>query len=361
MQTAWQLSDEQLLEKILANRHYADLHAARKSVTGLDRALLYAEMADRDEGMLRSRKAIKNYLKTGDRSHRHEMELKALNSLQDTSGGYLVPTVPPAEILAKGLSDYNPIRDYATVVTLTKGDLYPWPVEKTRPGVRRVRETDSRQTPTSDMLLAGEGIPVHIYNSTLPVSSKLVQDAAYDPDIFVIQPVMRAFLVAESTDFVIGSGIGQPEGIFTNGSVSVVHSGSASTITADGVRNTFDALPAAFRKNSYWMMNDATIAIVKELKDSTGAYLYDRGIFGLAPETLLGRPIITCPDAPTVAGGAYPIALGDLSRYVIVDRTQLAVLVDPYSSKPNFVYDCVRRVGGQVVDPNAFVKMLIAT
>ncbi|MDE3041125.1 MAG: phage major capsid protein [Nitrospirota bacterium] len=348
-------------EKSVYLRGLAGLHAKMPSIDAKERGLYYAMAADREEQTLWEEKAIKNYLRTGDPNPRRELEQKGLSSLSDTAGGYAVNAVPPAEILAKGASDLNPIRPYATVVTLTTGDIYPQPVEKTRPGVRRVRETDSHATPTSDMLLAGEGIPVHIYNSTLPVSSKLVQDAAYDPDIVVIQPVMRAFLVAESTDFVVGSGVGQPEGMFSNGAVSLVHSGSASTITADSIRAMFYGLPAAFRNNGYWLMNDSTIQVIKTLKDSTGAYLYDRGIFGLVPETLMGRPILSCPDAPNVAGGAYPIVLGDLSRYVIVDRTPLAVLVDPYSNKPNFIYDCMRRVGGQVVDPTAFVKMVIAT
>ena len=353
--------DDSTLEKVLWHRSMADLHARVKTADGLDRALLHLRAADRMEWEHIRGKAIADYLRSGSENPSNEFERKALSTLRDDAGGFLVPTVAPAEILAKGLSDYNPIRDYATVVTLTAGDLYPQPVEKTRPGVRWVRETDSRQTPTSDMVLSGEGVPVHIVNATVPVSSKLRDSAAYDPDIFVIQPVMRSFLVAESKQFVIGNGIGQPEGIFTNGSVPVIKSGSNSTITADAVQAVFYALHNAFRKNASWMMNDATIQVVKTLKDSTGAYLYERGLFGLSPETLLGRPIISCPDAPTIAASAWPIAFGDVSRYVIVDRTQLAVLVDPYSSKPSFVYDCIRRVGGQVVDATAFVKMVIST
>jgi HK97 family phage major capsid protein len=356
------ITTEPTSERLDYLRGLAEIHGRMQGLEAKERTVRFHMAADEELIQLWKKRAVENYKRTGDANPVHPMERKGLDMSHDQGGGYLDPSgADIAAILAKGLSDYNPIRDYAGKGTLLKGDLYPNPVITGRPGVRRLRETDSHATPTTDMILAGEQIPVHTYNSTVPVSNKLFDSSAFSPNDFVIEPVMQAFLVAESHDFVVGSGVGCPEGIFINGSVTQIKSGSNSTVLGDNLRAMFYALAGCFRNNGYWMLNDATELVVKQLKDASGTYIFNEGFYGLVPPTMFGRPVLSCPDAPAIAGGAFPIAFGDMTRYRIIDRTPLAVLVDPFSNKPNYVYDCVRRVGGQVIDPTAFVKMVIST
>ena len=55
---------------------------------------------------------------------------------------------------------------------------------------------------------------------------------------------------------------------------------------------------------------------------------------------------------PDLAAGALPIAFGDFQRgYLIVDRTGVRVLRDPYTNKPYVMFYTTKRVGGGVDNP----------
>jgi HK97 family phage major capsid protein len=78
----------------------------------------------------------------------------------------------------------------------------------------------------------------------------------------------------------------------------------------------FHALPTFYAQNATWAMNRTTLGAVRKLKDGQGRYLVDIGGMGNTPvTTLLGRPVLECPDMPDVAGNAYPIVFGDFSNY----------------------------------------------
>ncbi len=61
---------------------------------------------------------------------------------------------------------------------------------------------------------------------------------------------------------------------------------------------------------------------------------------------------------PSAVASALPVAFGDFRRgYLIVDRTGVRVLRDPYTNKPYVMFYTTKRVGGGVVDPTA-IKVL---
>jgi HK97 family phage major capsid protein len=69
---------------------------------------------------------------------------------------------------------------------------------------------------------------------------------------------------------------------------------------------------------------------------------------------LMGFQVIEAEDMPDAAGGATPIAFGDFGRgYLVVDRTGVRVLRDPYSAKPYVLFYTTKRVGGGVQDFDA--------
>jgi len=81
------------------------------------------------------------------------------------------------------------------------------------------------------------------------------------------------------------------------------------------------------------------------------------------PNTILGYPYVEATDMPNVGANAFPVAFGDFSKaYMIVDRVALAVLRDPFTQATtgNVRYIARRRVGGQVVLPEAIVKQKVS-
>ena len=76
------------------------------------------------------------------------------------------------------------------------------------------------------------------------------------------------------------------------------------------------------------------------------------------PATLMGFAVTECEAMPDFAPGRASIAFGDFRRgYLVVDRTGIRVLRDPYSAKPYVLFYTTKRVGGGVQDFDA-IKLL---
>ena len=66
---------------------------------------------------------------------------------------------------------------------------------------------------------------------------------------------------------------------------------------------------------------------------------------------------------PDIGDGTKPIIFGDFRRgYLIVDRTQLSIMRDPFTqaTSGNVRYIARRRVGGQVILPEALATITVA-
>lgn len=152
----------------------------------------------------------------------------------------------------------------------------------------------------------------------------------------------------------MGTGANQPTGIFTAGGGTVgVTAASATAITVDEVINLVYALKSPYRRNAKFLMNDATVSILRKLKDSNGAYLWQPSIQAGQPDKLLGYDLYTSPYVPTVAAGALAIAFGDFQNYWIGDRAGRTVqrLNELYATNGQIGYVATERVDGKVILP----------
>jgi len=121
------------------------------------------------------------------------------------------------------------------------------------------------------------------------------------------------------------------------------------------------ALKPGHRQGAVWVMNAATIALIRKVKDSTGAYIWQPSVIEGQPNRLLGYPVVEASDMPDVAANAYPIAFGNFQNgYLITERFGTRLLRDPYSNKPYVNFYATKRVGGQVLDSDA-IKLLKIT
>jgi HK97 family phage major capsid protein len=96
-------------------------------------------------------------------------------------------------------------------------------------------------------------------------------------------------------------------------------------------------------------MNRTTQAAIRKFKDSQGNYLWQAPSAIGQPATLMGFPVTEAEDMPDVGSNAFSIAVGDFrAGYLVVDRTGVRVLRDPYSAKPYVLFYTTKRVGGGV-------------
>ena len=80
------------------------------------------------------------------------------------------------------------------------------------------------------------------------------------------------------------------------------------------------------------------------------------------PNTILGSPYVEATDVADLGSSAKAVFFGDFRRgYLIVDRVQMSVMRDPFTqaTSGNVRYIARRRVGGQVILPEAINKLKV--
>lgn len=307
------------------------------------------------------KKAFHAYLREGKGAD--PLELKTLIVSSDPQGGYLAPTEMSTEFL-RDLIEYSPIRSLATVrSTSAPAVSYPKRIGRTDAKWKGELQTQEESEPTFGQV----EIAVKEVNTFVDISNQLLADSQGVAESEVRMALAEDFGLKEGHAFLKGSGPLMPEGLLTNADVVSVASGNANTLgtaPADMLIDLMYSIPAAYRGRGTWLMNGRTLASIRKLKDGAGNFLWQPSFQLGAPESILGRPVVECPDMDDVAAGTTPIAFGDIaSAYRIIDRQALSILVNPYLLATNGVtrIHATRRVGGAVVRPASLKKIRIAT
>lgn len=290
-------------------------------------------------------------------------ELKSLVVSNDKTGGYLAPPEYVQEMLTT-VVEFSNIRSLARVRTTSAGSVQIPKRTQTAAAAWTAEKTTRSETQNPNWGL--EEVKAHEMSALAKVSHVDLEDSVFDLEGFLRDEFAEQFGLAEGTAFVSGNAVAKPEGLLTNADIAYVAGGDASAITGDGMIALFYELKEPYLVNATWVMNRSTLKAVRQLKETTtGQYLWAPGIKTDArPATILDRPYITAPDMPAIAGNAYPVLFGDFRRgFLIVDRMQLDVMVDPYTSKGTGMveFSARRRVGAQVIIPEAIKKLKIAT
>lgn len=336
-------------------------------------------------------KAFVDWFKKGDERIKG-MDTKAtfpnMNETIDPQGGYLVPPEWYQSVV-DSLVQWSPVRRYATVLRMNRKEL--------RIPVQQQAQNLQTGTPASGLFrtswgsefgpitqtdtgLLGQKTLVACDLNAFPFATNdMIDDSAYGSiEAYIQENIAKSIAYAEGRSFVVGDGILEPTGLL-NPTVT----GSYSSVTATGVANTigttgdvlidaFYTLPDFYARNGTWFMNRQTIRIVREWVDGQGQYLwtptFGNTLSTEAPGAILGRPyqeLIDMP-APNNAGvyenGSIPILFGDMrSAYYIGDRLGMTMLRDPYTNKPYVSYWTRSRVAGNVILPEALVKIELAS
>lgn len=267
----------------------------------------------------------------------------------DADGGYLVPEEFEHQIVT-ALDEANVIRSLAKVITTQNERKIPVATGHSTAQWTAENAAYTESNPT----FGQKQIDAFKLTDLVRVSTELLQDSAFDLEDYIAKEFARAFGIAEEQAFCVGTGTNQPTGIFTaNGGTVGVTSASATAITVDEVLNLVYALKSPYRRNAKFLMNDATVSLLRKLKDQNGAYLWQPSVQAGQPDRLLGYEIHTSPYVPTVAANAFAIAFGDFDNYWIADRAGKTVqrLNELYATNGQIGYVATERVDGKVILP----------
>ena len=112
--------------------------------------------------------------------------------------------------------------------------------------------------------------------------------------------------------------------------------------------------------NPLYVLTRKSLAAIRVLKSTTGSYLWLPGLNGPVANTLSGSPYVLAPSMPEEGNSALSLAFGDFRRgYMIVDRTGLTVIRDPFTFKKKSIIEFTmnRWNTGLVYLPEAIVLL----
>lgn len=354
----------------------AEIGGLRSEVEGLkgqiDRVLvagnrpaLAGAVATRDG---QAEKFVEDYLRKGIESG---VELKAVSGVTPGDGGYAVPREIDAAIDAT-LKAISPIRAIANVVRVGSagyrklvsvgGVASGWAAE------------DAARPETGTPSFAEIAPPMGDLYANPAASQAMLDDASFDIEAWLSGEIAMEFARAEGAAFVNGDGTNQPKGFLAApnaatadaarafGTLQYVASGAAGAFPAnnpqDKLIDLVHSLKPAYRQGAVWTMNSATLAAVRKMKTSDGAFIWQPGMAAGQPASLLGYPVIEAEDMPDIAAGSLSVAFGNFRLgYLIAERGETRILRDPFTHKPFVHFYATKRVGGTVANSEA-IKLL---
>jgi HK97 family phage major capsid protein len=372
-------NNEEKMAELAKNNGVAELKAAQekldeqvanmvKGLTDLQRAnALGADNQKSNDDVAPEIKAAFSHLV---RRGEGGLDAKSLSSLTNPDGGYLVPRDTSGRIIKKA-QDYSPMRRYASVQSIS-GDALEGLNDNGVISTGWVGETASR-TATATTQLGMWKVPAHEIYANPQATQRMLDDAEINVEAWISGKLAEAFGQAEASAFISGDGVGKPRGILSRtfatttdasrawGTVQKVASGASGAFVAtpnaaDCLISLMTALHPKYWAGAIFAMNRYTLGEVMKLKDDTGAYIWQPNFQLGVAGTILGQKVDASFDhLPSLGAASKSIVFGDFSNaYQIVDKKGITILRDPLTNKPYVGFYTTRRVGGDVINSEAY-------
>lgn len=271
----------------------------------------------------------------------------------DANGGYLVPTEFERQIVT-ALDENNVVRSVANVIKTAAERKIP--VAASHVAAQWTAENGAYTE--SNSTFAQKAIDAYKETALAKVSIELLQDSMFSVEAYLANEFGRAFGILEEEAFCVGTGTGQPTGIFNaydnnapvGGEINVI-TGTSGAVKGDDLISLVYALKAPYRKNAKFLMKDSSVAEIRKLKDGNGVYMWQPSLQAGQPDKLLGYDLLTSAYAPEIAANALPVAFGDFHSYWISDRSGITIqrLNELYSANGQVGFIATKRCDGKTI------------
>ncbi|MEF9879404.1 MAG: phage major capsid protein [Clostridia bacterium] len=266
-----------------------------------------------------------------------------------TEGGYTVPD-EFEHTLVQALEEENIMRGLVHVITTSSGDR-KIPLVTSKGSAQWVEEEAA--IPESDDAFGQITLSAHKVGSMIRISEELLHDSAFDLAGYITNEFARRVGAAEEEAIISGNGTHKPTGLLhaTLGAETGVTAAAAAALTADELIDLQHSLKAGYRRKACWIMNDASVKLLRKLKDGNGQFLWQPGLLLGQPDTLLNQKVLTSNYMPLPAASNKAILYGDYSYYWLADREgrSLQRLNELYADKDQIGFKITQRVDGRLI------------
>lgn len=297
-------------------------------------------------------------------------EVRGLIKADDSKGGMFAPLDFETDIM-KTVTEMTAMRGLARVTPINGAGLQ-FPKRTGTPTAYWVAEN----TPRSDggnMTYLMDEIRAHEIACYVDLSIQLLQDSIINFESELRTEVTEQIAILEADAFVKGNAVGKPWGLTVDTAVTDTTTGTSGALgasdsaAADFLIDVRYGIKERYQRNATWLMNRATMRKIRKLK-ANSEYIWlpngamnQQGLTVGVSGLLLDAPVVLVPEmTATGTAAAISIVYGDIrAAYRIVDRAGLGVTVDNITQRGNgnIRYWFTKRVGGQVYQPEAIVRV----
>lgn len=196
------------------------------------------------------------------------------------------------------------------------------------------------------------------------ISNTLMRLSYVDVESWVTTEGANRLGTAEETAFMTGSGVGQPEGVFTSSLPSTVTCASSTDIAYQDLVNTEFTLKAQYRPGASWIMHRTIIKEIMSLVDGVGRPLLREMPGAGIQYSLFNYPINETEYAPSSSATTLKVAaLGNWkAAYWIVDTLNIQIqrLVELYAATNETGFIFRKETDGMLVNGNGAVLLVMA-
>ena len=279
----------------------------------------------------------------------------------NTDGGYTVPD-EFADSIVEGLKEENVIRRLATTINTNSGTFK---IPTAGDEAQATWLDESGTYTQTDVSFGQKTLSYHKLGAVIKATEELLNDSAFNIKDYIRRALIRSMGSAEEAAFINGTGVSpqtdRPTGVIAGASGNLTL-GTAGTIKGDDIINLIYSLGSPYRKKAVFLTNDATLAAIRKLKDGNGVYMWQPALTQGEPDKLMGYPIETSPEYPTIgatAGTYVPMLFGDFSWYYIAQRKTMSIKIlnELFAMNGQVGFLVSERVDGVVVLPEAIKKI----
>lgn len=316
------------------------------------------------------KQAFGKFLRKGDDNGLAELQRKAYNSASGPDGGFLVLPEMDVEIV-RVVGVVSAIGRLARQVTIGTDTFKK--VAKTSGMIARRVGAGATGGETTNPKYAELEFTAHTAEAEPWVFNETLEDAVMDLEMDLANEASIAFAELAGSEYAIGTGVGSARGItaydavananYAWGKLGYVKSGAsgdfAPSAPGDAIIDLQHSLKAQYRPGAAFIMGDATLAKVRQMKDGSGNfYLWQPDPLAGFGGRLLGSPVEIDDNMPTLAANSLSIAYGNFAQgYVVVNRSGTVVIRDNLTDKGKTKFNFRRRFGGGVQNFEAIKLM----
>lgn len=301
---------------------------------------------------------------SGKAGHEYEIrsngtDLRTLSKLTAAAGLNTVPTSFYDRLMAHLIETASIMQAGPQMVTTGSGENFQVP--KTTAHSAAAIVTEGAPIGASDPAFGQVTLGAFKYGLLIQVSRELINDTGVDLEGYLSMQAGRALGNAFGAHAITGSGTGQPRGIVTDATLGVTGGvGVAGVPTSDNLMDLFFSVIAPYRNSpsARWIIRDQTVASIRKIKDTTGQYIWQQSLTAGAPDTLLGKPVLTDPGVAATGLSAKSVIFGDMSKYFVrvVDGVRFE-RSDDYAFNTDLVtFRALLRADGALVDLTGAVR-----